>query len=191
MDNSSRKISLKKSEPWTDPVTGELYPGGNPNLVQQPKFSQNAVPFPVNSPNTESNSSLGYSAANEGMKFCKFCGQKIPSDAVICVKCGRQVEQLQGAQPVQAPQPTQVYINNSPNISSNSSVNMNAHIGHPLNKWVAFLLCFFLGFWGAHKFYEGRTGMGILYFFTVGLFGIGWFVDIIAILCKPNTYYIN
>ena len=25
-------------------------------------------------------------------KFCKFCGTKIPSDAVVCSSCGRQVE---------------------------------------------------------------------------------------------------
>ena len=27
-------------------------------------------------------------------KFCKFCGEKIPDDAVMCTHCGRQVEQL-------------------------------------------------------------------------------------------------
>lgn len=58
------------------------------------------------------------------------------------------------------------------------------------NKWVTFLLCFFLGFLGAHKFYEGKVGMGILYIFTMGLFGFGWLVDIILILFKPNPYYV-
>lgn len=56
------------------------------------------------------------------------------------------------------------------------------------NKWVAFLLCLFLGAFGAHKFYEGKFGMGVLYLFTVGLFGIGWLVDLIMILTKPNMY---
>lgn len=56
------------------------------------------------------------------------------------------------------------------------------------NKWVALLLCFFLGFIGAHKFYEGKAGMGILYILTFGLFGIGWFIDLIVILCKPTHY---
>lgn len=62
--------------------------------------------------------------------------------------------------------------------------------GKAKNKWVAFLLCFFLGYLGAHKFYEGKIGMGILYLFTAGLFGIGWIVDIIRILLKPNPYYV-
>ena len=58
------------------------------------------------------------------------------------------------------------------------------------NKWVAFLLCFFLGYFGAHKFYEGKVGMGILYILTFGLFGIGWLIDCIALLLKPNPYFV-
>lgn len=49
------------------------------------------------------------------------------------------------------------------------------------NKLVTFLLCLFLGFLGAHKFYLGRKAMGILYLCTVGLFGIGWVVDTIRL----------
>ncbi len=60
----------------------------------------------------------------------------------------------------------------------------------PRNKWVAFFLCLFLGLVGAHKFYEGKAGMGVLYIFTVGLFGIGWFADCIVLLCKPNPYWV-
>ena len=54
----------------------------------------------------------------------------------------------------------------------------------------AFFLCLFLGYLGAHKFYEGKVGMGILYLFTLGLCGIGWIVDCILILLKPNPYYV-
>ena len=58
------------------------------------------------------------------------------------------------------------------------------------NKWTAFVLCLLLGYFGAHKFYEGKVGMGVLYLFTLGLFGIGWFVDLIVLLTKPNPYYV-
>lgn len=53
----------------------------------------------------------------------------------------------------------------------------------PKNKIVALLLCIFLGYFGIHKFYVGKIGMGIVYFFTAGLFGFGWLIDIILILC--------
>lgn len=56
------------------------------------------------------------------------------------------------------------------------------------NKWVTLVLIIFVGFLGAHKFYEGKTGMGILYLFTLGLFGIGVVVDFIVTLFKPANY---
>ena len=56
------------------------------------------------------------------------------------------------------------------------------------NKWVALLLCFFLGFLGAHKFYEGKILFGLIYLFTGGLLGIGVIVDFIILLLKPNPY---
>ena len=57
------------------------------------------------------------------------------------------------------------------------------------NKWVAFFLCFFLGYLGIHKFYEERILLGIVYLITGGLFGIGWLIDIFVLLFKPNPYY--
>lgn len=53
----------------------------------------------------------------------------------------------------------------------------------PKNKLAALMLCIFFGFLGIHYFYVKRIGMGILYLFTFGLFGIGWFIDIIRIAC--------
>ena len=122
-------------------------------------------------------------AVQTGLKFCKHCGQQIDKDAVICIHCGKQVEVIEQAP---AAQP-QVVINNS---NMNNNVNAGYVMGNPKNKWVAFCLCFFLGFLGAHKFYEGKAGMGILYLFTGGLFGIGALIDLIVILTKPNPYYV-
>ena len=118
-------------------------------------------------------------------KFCKHCGAKIPEDAVICTACGRQVEVIATA----AAQPNIVINNANTNTNVNTNVN-GGRIGKPKNKWVALLLCFFLGFFGFHKFYEGKIGMGIVYIFTGGLFCIGVFIDFIALLFKPNPYYV-
>ena len=114
-------------------------------------------------------------------KFCKYCGGKIHADAVICPLCGRQVEEIRGANAV----PQQIVINNS-----NNNTVEDVPYWIEKNKWVALLLCFFLGFLGAHKFYEGKIGMGILYLFTGGLFLIGVIIDFIALLFKPNPYYV-
>ena len=47
---------------------------------------------------------------------------------------------------------------------------------------IALILCLLFGALGVHYFYVGRIGMGLLYLFTGGLFGIGWIVDIIRII---------
>lgn len=113
-------------------------------------------------------------------KFCEFCGNKVAIDAVICPKCGKQIEELKTEENKSNPQ---VIINNSNTI--------NGNVGRKqCDKWVALLLCIFLGFLGGHKFYEGKGGMGVLYIFTGGLFCIGIIVDLISILCKPNPYYV-
>ncbi len=49
-------------------------------------------------------------------------------------------------------------------------------------RWTRFLLCLFLGFLGVHKFAEKKMKLGILYLFTLGLFGIGWIYDCIMYL---------
>lgn len=37
------------------------------------------------------------------------------------------------------------------------------------------------GFMGAHRFYYGRPISGVIYFFSLGLFFIGWIVDLFLI----------
>ena len=37
------------------------------------------------------------------------------------------------------------------------------------------------GFLGAHRFYYGRQITGTIWFFTAGLLGIGWFIDLFLI----------
>lgn len=49
------------------------------------------------------------------------------------------------------------------------------------SKKTALILCIAAGFLGAHNFYVGKVSRGLLYLFTVGLFGFGWISDIIGI----------
>jgi TM2 domain-containing membrane protein YozV len=48
------------------------------------------------------------------------------------------------------------------------------------SKLVGYILWIF-GFMGAHRFYYGRPATGTLYFFTLGLFFVGWIVDLFLI----------
>ncbi len=45
---------------------------------------------------------------------------------------------------------------------------------------VGYLLWIF-GFLGAHRFYFGRPITGTIYFFTLGLLGVGWLIDLFLI----------
>lgn len=54
----------------------------------------------------------------------------------------------------------------------------------PVNPTTELWLCILLGWAGAHKFYAGKTGMGILYLFTFGLFGLGWIIDTVKCVSR-------
>lgn len=109
---------------------------------------------------------------NEHTKVCKNCGDIMLDDAFYCLNCETTLH-----------------------IPTESFDAIQKRVSYPLgtrkNKWVSFFLCLFLGWLGAHKFYDGKIGMGLLYMFTLGLFVIGWFIDIIIILFKPNPYFVK
>lgn len=110
----------------------------------------------------------------ESKKYCKHCGKIIDIDAIICVNCGKQVEVL-----TMINQPQQIMQTNS--IASRQKEK---------NKWVSLLLCMLFGMFGIHRFYEGKIITGIIWFLTFGLFGIGWFIDLLIIVFKTNPYYV-
>jgi TM2 domain-containing membrane protein YozV len=48
------------------------------------------------------------------------------------------------------------------------------------SKLIGYLL-WLVGFTGAHRFYYGRPVSGTIWFFTLGLLGIGWLIDLFLI----------
>lgn len=108
--------------------------------------------------------------------FCSKCGKEIDNEAVICPHCGVPTQNYQAPQ-----QQPNVVINNS-NANVNTNVVGGVGMVSPKSKIVALLLCIFLGEFGIHRFYVGKIGTGIIWLCTMGLFGIGWIVDIIMLI---------
>ena len=52
--------------------------------------------------------------------------------------------------------------------------------GNSHNLAIGYVLWIF-GFMGAHRFYYGRPVSGTIWFFTLGLFFIGWIIDLFLI----------
>lgn len=61
--------------------------------------------------------------------------------------------------------------------------NLSSNDGE-ISPLVEFLITFFTGTFGVHKFMKGQIGMGLLYLFTMGIFGIGWLYDVIVAAIK-------
>ena len=53
--------------------------------------------------------------------------------------------------------------------------------GHNTHSLLIGYILWLFGFTGAHRFYYGRPISGTVYFFTFGLLGIGWLVDLLLI----------
>lgn len=56
------------------------------------------------------------------------------------------------------------------------------------SKGIAYLLWFFLGVLGVHKFYLEKFAVGIIYLLTGGLFLIGWIYDLFTLGNQVDVY---
>lgn len=101
-----------------------------------------------------------------GMKmFCPNCGTQLTSR--FCPECG--FDTAGSNHPVE--QTVQVVVNTS-------DIRVS-----PKSKWAAFWLCLLFGYLGIHRFYVGKDGSGIFFLLSFGVFGFGWIIDLIVILC--------
>jgi len=139
----------------------------------------------INSNDLASCTKCGAQYAADIQKICIRCRNKIVGNNMFCGACGTSIvaqEAPQTSQPVHWQQPIQQ--NQTPQVIN---VHMEAPRSAPAtesskSRGVALALCVFFGFFGAHLFYVGKAGRGIIYILTAGLFFVGVFLNFFSIL---------
>lgn len=58
---------------------------------------------------------------------------------------------------------------------------MQTSISNPTHSVAIGYILWLFGFIGSHRFYYGKPVTGTIYFFTAGLLGIGWLIDLFLI----------
>ena len=116
---------------------------------------------------------------------CEYCGSSVLAGDRFCIKCGAPLPDEPDVQEMVD------MVMNAQAVPQNSKRQDAAQRREkPLRKGksrlAAGLLCFLLGYTGAHRFYTGHWVLGILYLFTGGLFFFGWVIDLLRIIC--GTY---
>ena len=113
---------------------------------------------------------------------CASCGAQIAENARFCSYCGTEAGTGSSA-PVQQEQV--IYVHNHYYQQEPQVVERVVYAEpskSPKSRLILLLLFWISGVIGGHKFYSGKIGMGFLYMFTGGLFGIGLIVDFFSIL---------
>lgn len=157
-----QRIVFEK-EPNLDVALWIYVKDGN-HIRVQPSISQNSTS--VNGVRVDKNSVLRRGAKNMAVELPLARGEYIDhvTETVKKLLNGEPVEDYVAPAPEEAPG------------------------AEPKKNWlVALLLSLFLGGIGAHRFYVGKVGTGIVWLLTGGCLGIGWIVDFVQILLGRFT----
>lgn len=97
------------------------------------------------------------SSAHAPQRVCSFCGAPLETSASVCLECGR-------VHPLTAAPGAPLAVTSERRILP------------------AALLCLLFGVFGAHRFYAGKIGTGVLQLLTLGGLGIWMLADLILLL---------
>ena len=113
--------------------------------------------------------------------FCSNCGTQCATNQAVCLNCGTALGNAVNEQVVIA-QPTVVQPTGGMN---------HAYVQGNYNKTTAAILAFLIGGLGAHKFYHGSFGWGILYIVFCPTFipAIVSLIEAIMYLAMPQGEY--
>ncbi|MFB6138662.1 MAG: NINE protein [Halobacteriaceae archaeon] len=134
------------------------------------------------------------------MTHCINCGEDIAGDADVCPECGvNQSTKLEGGHGERSADEKYcvncgALVNKQAELCPDCGVEQPAlgrSAGADSDQMVAGILALLLGGLGAHKFYQGRVGLGLLYlcfFWTAIPALLGLIEGILILVADPQEY---
>jgi len=115
--------------------------------------------------------------------YCTNCGCQIDSNAMACLNCGANPRMHQKyCHNCGRPVGENAIVCTSCGVSFGKTRVRQQGIDPEQKDWLTtLLLCVFLGAFGAHRFYTGHIGIGVIQLITFGGCGIWSLIDMILI----------
>ena len=120
--------------------------------------------------------------------YCSKCGNQMPDTSKFCNNCGQNINNSSGINDSVVsikndPEMLKVAFEGASNLQPTHNNQGMVVIGNKQpNVTIAYLLWFFLGFFGVHHLYMGRgIGIWLLALFTAQGLGLLWLIDIFLI----------
>lgn len=91
---------------------------------------------------------------------CSYCGTINAIYEDVCSSCGARFEEATTEEKIDMDtMNATLQVESQDKKGSETTIQEDVDLPKLKNKWIGLLLCFFLGIFGAHKFYEGKFKM--------------------------------
>lgn len=106
------------------------------------------------------------------MRKCEYCGSYVPDNRNKCEACGAWC--VDSEKPENADAAKSASVADKINAAADKIKLSNGAV-HAIT---VFILCLLLGYFGIHRFIQGKIFTGFVWLFTGGLFFLGYIVDV-------------